>query len=85
MPSLYEAGGTVDMIASLFGNVPVVRSVGGLVKVLDGRTGFSFRGGADEFPPEAEARPLPLPDRQRPHPPDSDGRRATCSGTFPLE
>ena len=49
IPSLYEAGGTVDMIASLFGNIPVVRAVGGLVKVIDGQNGFSYQGGAEEF------------------------------------
>lgn len=33
-----------DYIAQLFGNIPVVHGVGGLVKVIDGETGFSYRG-----------------------------------------
>lgn len=49
IPSLYEAGGTVDMIASLFGNLPIVHAVGGLVKVLDGQTGFCYQGRSEEL------------------------------------
>lgn len=43
IPSLYEPCGLTDYIAQLLGNLPIVRHVGGLVKVLDGRTGFSYR------------------------------------------
>jgi len=41
---LYEPCGLTDYIAQLFGNLPVVHHVGGLVKVLDGQTGFSYWG-----------------------------------------
>ena len=44
VPSLYESCGTVDYIAQLFGNVPIVHAVGGLVKVVDGVNGFAYVG-----------------------------------------
>lgn len=43
VPSLYEPCGLTDYIAQLFGNVPIVHRVGGLVKVLHGVTGFSYQ------------------------------------------
>ncbi len=43
IPSRYEPCGLTDYMAQLLGNLPVVHHVGGLVKVLDGRTGFSYR------------------------------------------
>ena len=43
IPSLYEPCGLTDYIAQLFGNLPIVHHVGGLVKVVDGLTGFSYR------------------------------------------
>ncbi len=51
IPSQYEPCGLTDYMAQLLGNLPVVHHVGGLVKVLDGRTGFSYR----EHTPEALA------------------------------
>jgi starch synthase len=51
IPSLYEPCGLTDYIAQLFGNLPVVHHVGGLVKVLDGETGFAYQ----EHAPEALA------------------------------
>lgn len=42
IPSRYEPCGLTDYIAQLFGNLPIVHSIGGLVKVLDGETGFSY-------------------------------------------
>ncbi len=44
IPSLFEPCGLTDYIAQLFGNIPVVHRVGGLVKVIDGQTGFSYAG-----------------------------------------
>lgn len=44
IPSRYEPCGLTDFMAQLFGNLPVVHSVGGLVKVVDGETGFSYSG-----------------------------------------
>jgi len=43
IPSRYEPCGLTDFIAQLFGNLPIVHHVGGLVKVVDGETGFSYR------------------------------------------
>ncbi|KAF0189532.1 MAG: glycogen [Desulfobulbaceae bacterium] len=43
IPSRYEPCGLTDFIAQLFGNLPIVHHVGGLVKVLDGETGFAYR------------------------------------------
>ncbi len=42
IPSRYEPCGLTDYIAQLFGNLPIVHHVGGLVKVKDGKTGFSY-------------------------------------------
>jgi starch synthase len=43
VPSRYEPCGLTDYIAQLFGNLPIVHHVGGLVKVRDGSTGFAYR------------------------------------------
>lgn len=43
IPSQFEPCGLTDFMAQLFGNLPVVHHVGGLVKVSDGETGFSYR------------------------------------------
>jgi starch synthase len=43
VPSAYEPCGLTDFIAQIFGSIPVVHHVGGLVKVRDGETGFSYR------------------------------------------
>jgi starch synthase len=42
MPSEYEPCGLTDLKAQLMGNLPIVHRVGGLVKVRDGKTGFSY-------------------------------------------
>jgi starch synthase len=42
IPSAYEPCGLTDFIAQLLGSIPVVHRVGGLVKVRDGETGFSY-------------------------------------------
>lgn len=44
VPSRYEPCGLTDFIAQLFGNIPIVHHVGGLVKVIDGVTGIAYRG-----------------------------------------
>jgi starch synthase len=54
IPSLYEPCGLTDYIAQLLGNLPVVHHVGGLVKVLDGETGFAYQ----EHTPEALAETM---------------------------
>lgn len=43
IPSRYEPCGLTDYIAQLFGNLPIVHHVGGLVKVMDGQTGFAYK------------------------------------------
>jgi starch synthase len=49
IPSRFEPCGLTDFFAQLMGNVPIVHRVGGLVKTLDGRFGFSYLGGAEEL------------------------------------
>ncbi|MBU1567171.1 MAG: glycogen/starch synthase [Proteobacteria bacterium] len=44
IPSRYEPCGLTDFIAQLFGNIPIVHHVGGLVKVVDGVTGIAYEG-----------------------------------------
>lgn len=58
IPSRYEPCGLTDYIAQLFGNVPVVHHVGGLVKVIDGETGFAYRDNTPEQCAEAMLRAL---------------------------
>ncbi len=43
IPSRYEPCGLTDFIAQLHGNLPIVHYVGGLVKVRDDLTGFTYR------------------------------------------
>ncbi|MFO7760937.1 MAG: glycogen synthase [Thermodesulfobacteriota bacterium] len=43
VPSIYEPCGLSDFIAQLFGNIPVVHHTGGLIKVIDGKTGFAYK------------------------------------------
>ena len=54
VPSRYEPCGLTDFIAQLFGNLPIVHHVGGLVKVINGKTGFSY----DEHSPDALAEAI---------------------------
>lgn len=44
IPSRFEPCGLTDFIAQLFGNLPIVHQVGGLVKVIDGESGFGYLG-----------------------------------------
>lgn len=44
VPSRFEPCGLTDFIAQLFGNLPIVHGVGGLVKVNDDTTGFCYTG-----------------------------------------
>ena len=43
VPSRFEPCGLTDFIAQLFGNLPVVHHIGGLVKVVDGETGIAYK------------------------------------------
>jgi len=47
IPSRFEPCGLTDFIAQLNGNLPIVHRVGGLVKTIDNRYGFSYLGGPD--------------------------------------
>lgn len=60
VPSRYEPCGLTDFIAQLFGNIPVVRHVGGLVKVIDNVTGIAYQGDSSENLLEALERALVL-------------------------
>jgi starch synthase len=42
MPSRFEPCGLTDLIAQLNGNIPIVNQVGGLAKVIDGKTGLAY-------------------------------------------
>lgn len=66
IPSRYEPCGLTDYIAQLFGNLPIVHRVGGLVKVIDGETGFSYDENTPEQLAEALAGALRLY-RHQPH------------------
>lgn len=43
IPSQFEPCGLTDFMAQLYGNLPIVHHVGGLVKVVDGETGFAYK------------------------------------------
>lgn len=43
IPSQFEPCGLTDFMAQLYGNLPIVHGVGGLVKVIHGKTGFSYK------------------------------------------
>ena len=43
VPSQYEPCGLKNLIAQLFGTLPIVHGVGGLADVVDGITGFSYQ------------------------------------------
>lgn len=60
IPSRYEPCGLTDFIAQLFGNIPVVHHVGGLVKVKDNVTGIAYQGNSPDDLLEALRRALVL-------------------------
>jgi starch synthase len=45
VPSKWEPCGQIDMIGQLLGALPIVREVGGLRKIRNGRDGFSYPAG----------------------------------------
>ena len=60
IPSRYEPCGLTDYIAQLFGNLPIVHHIGGLVKVVDEVTGFAYEENSPENLCEAMHRALAL-------------------------
>jgi len=60
IPSRYEPCGLTDYIAQLLGNLPIVHRVGGLVKVIDGETGFSCTNNTPAYFARAMIRALTL-------------------------
>ena len=60
IPSRYEPCGLTDFIAQLLGNLPIVHRVGGLVKVIDGQTGFSYSENTSTALATAMSRALTL-------------------------
>ncbi len=60
LPSRYEPCGLTDFIAQLFGNIPIVHRVGGLVKVIDGVTGLVYQENTPDDLLEALERALVL-------------------------
>jgi starch synthase len=66
IPSRYEPCGLTDYIAQLLGSVPIVHRVGGLVKVINGETGFSYSENAPASLARVLAEALRL-FRQHPH------------------
>ncbi|MDD5759028.1 MAG: glycogen/starch synthase [Desulfobulbaceae bacterium] len=66
IPSKYEPCGLTDFIAQLFGNLPIVHHVGGLVKVVDGETGFAYQQHSGAALVEAMQRALDTYHSSRP-------------------
>lgn len=64
LPSRYEPCGLTDFIAQLFGNIPIVHRVGGLVKVIDGVTGLAYEENTPGDLLEALERALILYDNE---------------------
>lgn len=60
IPSRFEPCGLTDFIAQLFGNVPVVHLVGGLVKIKDGLTGIGYEEDSPDALLDALKRALVL-------------------------
>jgi len=60
IPSRYEPCGLTDFIAQLFGTLPIVHHVGGLVKVIDGQTGLAYSDNSPENLADTMDRALKL-------------------------
>lgn len=56
IPSRYEPCGLTDFIAQLYGSLPVVHHIGGLVKVVDNQTGIAYTDNSPETLSEALQR-----------------------------
>ncbi|MCK5195793.1 MAG: glycosyltransferase, partial [Desulfobulbaceae bacterium] len=65
IPSRYEPCGLTDYIAQLFGSIPIVHHIGGLVKVIDSKTGFVYHDHSSAALMEAMQRALKVY-RQKP-------------------
>ena len=43
LPSLFEPCGLEDLIAQVYGTIPIANAQGGLQKIIDGKTGFLYK------------------------------------------
>lgn len=43
LPSLFEPCGLEDFISQIYGTIPIAHKIGGLQKIIDGKTGFLFQ------------------------------------------
>ena len=48
LPSVFEPCGLEDLIGQIYGSLPVAHAVGGLQKIVDGKTGFLYSSGHEE-------------------------------------
>jgi starch synthase len=65
VPSKFEPCGLTDFIAQLYGNIPVVHHVGGLVKVVDGVTGIAYLEDSQDALLQALEKALALDSHQK--------------------
>ena len=56
-PSYFEPCGLEDLIAQIFGTIPVAHATGGLCKIIDEETGFLYKKNSPE---ELESILIPL-------------------------
>ena len=47
-PSFFEPCGLEDLIAQIYGTIPVAHATGGLCKIIDDETGFLYRNNTPE-------------------------------------
>ncbi|SDO46143.1 glycogen synthase [Desulforhopalus singaporensis] len=65
LPSRFEPCGLTDFMAQLYGNLPIAHLVGGLVKVIDGKTGIGYDDNSARGLVDAIERALALSDKKK--------------------
>ncbi|MBQ5472002.1 MAG: glycogen/starch synthase [Treponema sp.] len=48
-PSFFEPCGLEDLIAQIYGTIPLAHATGGLQKIIDGKTGFLYKDNTEEI------------------------------------